>query len=280
MSPPESAPGALTGRHVVVTRPAAQAQPFCAMLESAGARVTRFPVIEIQGPNDPGQLAAVLGALEALDIAVFVSANAVQRVLPAVRALGPWPARLKIAAIGARTARELEAHGCRPDIVPESCFDSEALLDERALRDVQGRRVVIFRGDGGREHLAEALRSRGAEVIYAEAYRRAVPALDPAPLRRQLEAGAVDAVTVTSGESLRNLLTMIGPAGRAALLGTPLIAGAGRVAELARELGFRADVATADDPTDAAMFDAVVRLLGACQQRESPDSPARRPEPG
>jgi uroporphyrinogen-III synthase len=263
MSPRESASGTLTGRHLVVTRPAAQAEAFCAMLESAGARVTRFPVIEIQGPNDPGQLGAVLGALDDLDIAVFVSANAVQRVLPAVFARGPWPARVKIAAIGARTARELEAHGCAPDIVPESRFDSEALLEEPALRDIQGQRVVIFRGDGGREQLAETLRARGAEVIYAEAYRRALPALDPGPLRTQLEAGAVDAITLTSGESLRNLLTMVGPMGRDALLGTPLIVGAARVADLARELGFRAGVQTADDPTDAAMFRVVVRFLGA-----------------
>jgi uroporphyrinogen-III synthase len=263
MAPRDPSPGALAGRHLVVTRPAAQAQPFCALLESAGARVTRFPVIEIQGPNDPGQLGAVLGALDDLDIAVFVSANAVQRVLPTVLARGPWPARLKIAAIGARTAREIEAHACAPDIVPDARFDSEALLDEAALRGVQGKRVVIFRGAGGREHLADTLRARGAEVIYAEAYRRAVPALDPGPLRVQLQAAAIDAITVTSGESLRNLLTMVGPEGRDALLGTPLIVGAARVAELARELGFRAGIETADDPTDPAMFRAVVRLLGA-----------------
>lgn len=247
----------------MVTRPAAQAEPFCAMLESAGARVTRFPVIEIQAPNDPGRLGAVLGALDDLDIAVFVSANAVQRVLPAVLARGPWPARLKIAAIGARTARELVVHGCPSEIVPESRFDSEALLDEPALRDIQGKRVVIFRGDGGREHLAETLRARGAEVIYAEAYRRALPALDPRPLYAQLEAGVIDAITVTSGESLRNLLTMVGPTGRDALLRTPLIVGAARMAEQARESGFRAGVQTADDPTDAAMFRAVIRFLGA-----------------
>jgi uroporphyrinogen-III synthase len=44
----------------VVTRPEAQAGPFCAMLEQAGARVTRFPVIEIRGPIDPAPLRAVV----------------------------------------------------------------------------------------------------------------------------------------------------------------------------------------------------------------------------
>jgi uroporphyrinogen-III synthase len=244
-----------------VTRPAAQAERFCAMLAAAGARVSRFPVIEIQGPNDPGRLGAVLDALSDFDIAVFVSANAVQRVLPAALTRGAWPAQLRVAAIGARTALELQDHGRAADIVPGSRFDSEALLQEPALQDLTGRKVVIFRGDGGREHLAETLQERGAEVTYAEAYRRAIPDLDPEPLEAQLKAGAIDAVTVTSGESLHNLVAMVGPQGRRALLRTPLVVGATRVAERARELGFQGTVGTADDPTDAAMFRAVVALL-------------------
>jgi uroporphyrinogen-III synthase len=257
----ETSAGPLAGRHLVVTRPAAQAEPFCAMLAAAGARVSRFPVIEIQGPNDPGRLGAVLDALSDFDIAVFVSANAVQRVLPAALARGAWPAQLRVAAIGARTALELQDHGRAADIVPGSRFDSEALLQEPGLQDLTGRKVVIFRGDGGREHLAETLQERGAEVTYAEAYRRAIPDLDPEPLEAQLKAGAIDAVTVTSGESLHNLVAMVGPQWRRALLRTALVVGATRVAERARELGFQGTVGTADDPTDAAMFRAVVALL-------------------
>lgn len=231
------------------------------MLEQAGARVTRFPVIEIRGPNDPAPLQAVLERLSAFDVAVFVSANAVQRVVPEAITRGRWPRSLRVAAIGASTARALEACGLPPDIVPESRFDSEALLESDALQTVAGLRVVIFRGDGGREHLAEALRSRGAEVVYAEAYRRALPELDPLPLRAALQAGNVDAITVTSGESLQNLVTMVGADARGALLRTTLVVGAGRVADKARELGFLADVVTARDPTDAAMFEALVARL-------------------
>ena len=248
---------------MVVTRPEAQAGPFCKWLELAGARVTRFPAIEIRGPEDPGPLRTVMARLSGFDIAVFVSANAVQRVVPGVQSRGPWPRRLRIAAIGASTARTLEVLGLPPDIVPESRFDSEALLESDALQTVAGLRVVIFRGDGGREHLATTLRSRGAEVVYAEAYRRALPEIDREPLCTALQAGNVDTITVTSSESLQNLVTMVGTESREALRRTALVVGARRVAAKANELGWRASVVTAEDPTDAAMFRAVLAQFGS-----------------
>ncbi|MBS0001467.1 MAG: uroporphyrinogen-III synthase [Thioalkalivibrio sp.] len=253
----------LAGRHVVVTRPEAQAGTFCAMLEQAGARVTRFPVIEIRGPGDPSRLRAALQGLAGFDIAVFVSANAVRRVIPEALARGPWPPGLRVAAIGASTARELATQGLPPDIVPEDRFDSEALLEADALRAVAGVRVVIFRGDGGREHLAQTLRSRGAEVIHVEAYRRTLPEVDPRPLGNALGAGTVDAITVTSGEGLQNLVTMLGSTAGDALMHTPLVVGAGRVADRARALGFQGAIVTSEDPTDAAMFQAVVGCVGS-----------------
>lgn len=253
-------PGVLAGRHVVVTRPEAQANAFCAMLESAGASVTRFPVIEIQGPRDPAAFGAIIERLDRFDIAVFVSANAVRHAVPEALERGPWPTGLQVAAIGASTARALAERGLPADIVPATRFDSEALLEEPALQDMAGKNVVLFRGDGGREHLAETFRARGAKVLYAEAYRRALPTVDPAPLLTLLGTGTVDAITVTSGESLRNLMAMLGPSGRGAVTRTALIVGATRVADLARDLGFTGHIALADDPTDDSMYRALLAL--------------------
>lgn len=255
--------GSLTEQHWVVTRPEAQAGPFCEMLEQAGARVTRFPVIEIRAPHDPKPLRAILERLSTFDIAVFVSPNAVRRVVPDALDRGPWPRALRVAAIGASTARALKALGLPPNIVPENRFDSEALLESDALRAVVGLRVVIFRGDGGREHLATTLRSRGAEIIYAQAYRRVLPEIDRGPLRAALLAATVDAITVTSSESLQNLVHMVGFEAEQPLRNTALVVGAGRVADKARELGFRGEVVTAENPTDAAMFRAVIERFGA-----------------
>ena len=87
----------------------------------------------------------------------------------------------------------------------------------RSSREPQGKRVVVFRGDGGRELLADELTARGALVEYATCYRRARPGLDPAPLLAAWAARRVShAVTVTSSEGLRNLCEMVGRRGTGA----------------------------------------------------------------
>ncbi|WP_018871631.1 uroporphyrinogen-III synthase [Thioalkalivibrio sp. ALJ16] len=253
-------PEALAGLGILVTRPAAQAEPFCAGLAAAGAHVIRFPVLEILAPSDPTNLRAVLERLDTFDIAVFISPNAVQRVLNLALAEHDWPAGTRIAAIGNRTAQELKSFGRPADILPPRRFDSEALLAQEAMQDVAGKRVVIFRGDGGRELLGDTLKARGAEVTFAEAYRRGRPEGDTGELMYAFSRGQIDIITITSGEGLRNLYEMVGKLGRMWLRKTPLVVGSPRIAEIAQELGFKSAVETAEDPTDATMLAAVHRL--------------------
>src|SRR5204863_7288654 len=114
--------------------------------------------------------------------------------------------------------------------------DSEALLALPELQQVQGRRVVIFRGGTGRPLLGNALASRGARVEYADCYRRTLAKSDPAPLLAQWRHGGVQAITVSSSEGLDNFVTL---AGTAALEATPLFVPHERVAVRARERGAR-----------------------------------------
>lgn len=260
---------ALADRGVLVTRPAAQAEPFCEALEHEGARVIRFPVLEILAPSDPTNLRAVLAELDTFDIAVFISPNAVQRVMNLALAEREWPAGTTIAAIGNRTAQELRSFGRAPDIAPPRRFDSEALLAEPAMQDVSGKQVVIFRGDGGRELLGDTLHERGANVTFAEAYRRGRPEGDTGDLMYAFSRGQVDLITITSGEGLRNLYEMVGKLGRMWLRKTPLVVGSERIAEIAQELGFKSAVETAEDPTDAAMLAAARRLAARLGDGES-----------
>lgn len=249
----------LAGLRVLVTRPAHQAEPFCALLERAGAEPVRFPVLAIVPSPRAGDLAGLAGHLERYDLAIFISANAVQQGLGPLLRGRAWPAGTAIAAVGRSTATALAEHGLPVALVPEAGFNSEALLAMPALRDMAGRRVLIVRGEGGRETLAETLRGRGARVEYAEVYRRVLPEVGEAALRDAWRAGGIDAVAVTSVESLRNLWQLAGPDARPLLQAAPLILASGRIAETARELGCRGPLEVAEDATDAAMLAALQR---------------------
>jgi uroporphyrinogen-III synthase len=249
--------GALAGLGVLVTRPAHQAESLCALIEQQGGRAYRFPVLEILDPLDPGPLQAVATQLDAYDWAIFVSVNAVDRALDSILAVRDWPADTRIAVIGRSSAQALQRHGLDADLYPEHQFDSEALLALPAMQRVKGQRVVIFRGDGGREYLAETLRQGGAQVDYIEAYRRARPAVEPAALLAQWQRGSIDIVVVTSAESLKNLDAMIGEAGSELLRRTQLLLVSERQIPLAQHMGFELQPLIADNATDASVVQAL-----------------------
>lgn len=251
----------LAGRHVVVTRPAGQAAHFATALGEAGAIPVLYPVLEIRDIED---LAPVLDAairLDSYDLAVFVSPNAIEKALALILPRRPWPAALRVAALGKSSERELARHDIHDVISPPLRFDSEALLELAELTDVQGKRVVIFRGDGGREVLGDTLKARGATVEYVTCYRRERPQLDPAPLLKLWEQGQLDAVTLTSSEGLRNFHDMIGRLGQAWLKKTPAFVPHLRIAEQAKALGLTKVIPT--EPGDDGLMAGLMQYFAS-----------------
>jgi uroporphyrinogen-III synthase len=239
---------ALAGKRVVVTRPRELAQGLAALIAQAGGEPLLFPTIEVRDAENAAPARALLARLHEFDLAVFVSPSAVRKAFE-LAAGREWPARLRVAAVGAGTRRELESRGLRRVIAPAGQADSEALLALPELADA--RRVAIFRGAGGREWLGEALAARGARVEYAECYRRVRPPAAPPP------EGRIDAVCVSSGEALVNLAAMLGSE---RLAGTPVFVSHPRVAAQAAELGLRHPVLAG--PGDADMLAALVAYFG------------------
>ena len=241
------ATGPLAGRTIVVTRPQAQAAPLAEAIAAAGGKPLIFPLLEISPATDPQPLIEAVARLDSYSLAVFISPNAVDYALPAIFARGAWPASLKPAAVGLGTAKALAAQGVFGCVVPSERFDSEALLElpEMAAESVNGRRVAIFRGDGGRELLADTLRQRGATVDCITCYRRSGPSAGVLPLLAAWRAGQLDALTVSSSEGLRYLVEQLDAEGRALLQNTPLFVPHARIAENARALGLSNIILTA-----------------------------------
>lgn len=238
---PQARALSLSGRHIVVTRPAGQARALADAITAEGGTPVLFPVLAIFDTEDLQPLLNMAARLDAFDLAIFISPNAVNKALDVIAAHREWPAHLRIATMGNSSERELQRFGFRDVIAPRGRFDSEALLElpPFAPEQVSGKRVVIFRGDGGRELLGDTLRSRGASVEYIECYRRGKPDLDAAPLLGLWARNELDAITVTSSEGLRNLFDIVGRQGQAWLKKTPLFVPHARIAEEAQRLGLQ-----------------------------------------
>jgi uroporphyrinogen-III synthase len=251
---PSSAP--LAGRRVAVTRPEGQAAGLAQGIRAAGGEPLLIPAIEIRELEDLRPFQAIADRLGSFDVAIFVSRNAVRKALAMLRARRggrPWPARLAVATVGQGSREALEAEGFSGVIAPNAQSDSEALLALPELGAVNGKRVVIFRGDGGRRLLGDVLAKRGAVVEFAACYRRVRPeaGLPPAFWPR-----GVDAVTLSSAEGLENFLYMLGEGGAQRLAQTPFFVPHRRIAEEAARRGL-ARVLVAG-PRDAEMVAALV----------------------
>lgn len=256
----------LRGKNIVVTRPVHQARELAALIRAAGGNPILFPVLEIRDVEDLKPLLALIERLDEFDLAIFVSPNAVTKAMNLITARRALPAKLALVAIGRGSVKELGRFGATEVISPARRFDSEALLELPALQDVSGKRVVIFRGDGGRELLGDTLQARGALVEYAECYRRGTPDLDAAPLLKAWARNELHAITVTSSEGLHNLIEMIGSLGRTRLRKTPLFAPHARIAEVARGLGLATVIVTeaGDEGLIAGLIEFFATQSSAC----------------
>jgi uroporphyrinogen-III synthase len=246
----------LQGRRIAVTRPAAQAGTLARMIAEHGGEAVLFPLLEIGPADDPAPLQRAIAQLDDYAIAVFISPNAVDYAVPPILARRAWPATLQAAAIGPGSAAQLAARGIGPVIAPSARFDSEALLELLPFQAqaVAGRKVLILRGNGGRELLAETLRQRGAQVDAVSCYHRS-PQADASALVSLLRNRRLDALTISSSEGLRKLLAMLDTDGCERLRRTPLFVAHRRIAEVAAELGLPRVILTA--PADAGIIEGL-----------------------
>lgn len=256
----------LAGIGVLVTRPREQAQRLAGLVAQAGGVPVLFPALEIQPPGDTGALNQLIDRLDEFQWAVFISPTAVDKAMNLVRARRPWPEQLRIAAVGKGSARALRQFGFQHVLVPERGADSEALLELPEMKAVAGSKLVIFRGEGGRELLGKTLAERGAAVTFAECYRRSAPNLDVAPLLQCWARGGVGAVTVTSRETLHNLFDLVGKLGQQWLRKTPLFTIHERIAAAARELGVSQAIVAG--PDDEALVQGLIDWFNAGKQHE------------
>ncbi len=237
----------LSDLKVLVTRPAGQARTLCDGIEQAGAQAIAFPVIEIV-PIVTSTWA--IASLPTPNIIIFVSRNAVMHFVAGWQ--GELPSEVKLIAVGAGTAAEMQAAGLRVDSQPEM-ENSEGLLSLLSLDQLDNKSIWIVRGEGGRAHLASRLHALGATVVYLEVYQRVLGNASPA--QRTLAATANCAV-VTSVAGLDNMGVLLAEALHMHQQ-QPLIVISDRIARHAVQCGFKQVIVSA-----GASDDMIIAALG------------------
>lgn len=253
MTPPAAPPE--RAARVVITRPLAQAGALAARVRELGYQPVLLPLLEILPLSDPSALYQAMTNMVQSRYAMvaFVSPNAIDAALAACRSLPGWrgwPCNVALAIMGEGSRACLAGHGitaCNATIfAPHDAerTDSSTLLAALDLVQLAGQRVLLVRGDGGRELLADGLRGAGVEVEQVTAYRRTMPVLDAARQAQLLDLLNTESRwIITSSEALRNLLHWVQQLPDTTLVAKmqrqPLLLPHVRIAESAQALGFK-----------------------------------------
>ena len=204
---------------VLVTRAAGQASALAEELRRLGAEPVIVPILDIVSPDSFEELDAALAQLASFDWLLFTSANAVQALWARAdrKNITLNFAGIKIAAIGAATARAVESIGQPVDMMPQAAVAesmAKALIPFARRPNGSPNRFLLVRAQNGREHLPEVLREAGADVTIAPAYKTQVPAEGAVALREYFEhsAGPPDVLTVTSSSAAKNFFALLASA--------------------------------------------------------------------
>ena len=279
---------------LVVTRPSGQASALTEALQAAIAsivashlkqdwqapQIMALPLLTIVPKSDTLVAAAIRTAMQTADLAVFVSPNAIECTM---RLLGDdWQSiaqrPIPIGVVGQSSYHALERHGIgteaklpTPIWMPgnPAQWDSEGLWDAIQSRfpSWAGRRVVVFRGDGGREWLADQLQSVGAQVEAIAVYSR-IPLSESSPQwEKVLNANTDDALWIlTSSEAVRHLGAVLEQQGRQDYLaGASALCPHHNIARSAKEIGFATVLECHSG--DAALVSATMSWLEAASKK-------------
>lgn len=197
-----------------LTRPVGQARNLTKLLEAQGAKVFHLPLMEIEALPQDKKTDKKIKKLNKYDMAFFVSTNAAQFGMELIEThFSSLPKDVQYFSPGATTASILQSYGLEV-AYPEKAMSTEALLILPEIRKIlqakskHKKRAVVFRGSGGRELLANALRSKGVDVDYIELYKRILPEYKKSYLKDILKSKKPDGIVFSSAEAIYNFTVL------------------------------------------------------------------------
>jgi uroporphyrinogen-III synthase len=244
----------LTGEIILNTRPIHQQEELSLRLSSRGASVVSLASIEIAEAETSEFLNNLETHLPRYDILLFVSRNAVSGFLGFLGDLKLSTTQI-IGVIGEGTYRSVKSAAalCHQPIIEAFPYNSEGLLAAEALQSVNNKKILIIRGQQGRNLLGDELRRRGGRVDYCEVYQRRAPS-DTAEKLAQVCSDKFPTIAVfTSNEGLQNIFKAVDADQRNQLLQIPWLLISERMRESSINLGHNNSIIIADIASDAGI---------------------------
>ncbi|MDR9825284.1 uroporphyrinogen-III synthase [Vibrio sp. FNV 38] len=223
---------------VLITRPDEPGRILTEQLNLMGIPAHHFPLISITAPPTNSGLES---ALLAANIIIAVSQYAVSFTQQIVKS---WPNTCQYFAIGSKTAQTLKQVTQNKVYTPR-IHDSEHLLQLEQLNEsqIKNLKIVILRGNGGRDLIYEQLTRRGAHVEYREVYQRKNIQFDSKSTITKWQDKLIQHIVITSSEQLNHLLSMC-EEHKSWLLKCCLYVPSQRIASQAQAFGFNQIVCT------------------------------------
>ncbi len=245
----------LRGQVIVNTRPAHQQAELTQMLEHEGANVLSFAAIDIKPVEIGPEQRALAQSIHDFDILLFVSRNAVEgafrfidyRRMHASTCFGVIGSATRTALSKALSGSRFNLEDC---LLAGEPYSSETLLQAQALQRVEGKRILILRGQHGRNLLGDELIRRGAAVEYAGVYWRAAPEEVTQTFNHLIAKAFPTLVVITSAEGMNNLVKIVDESSARALCQVPWLLISERMRESALKLGHNAAVLIARNASD------------------------------
>lgn len=221
---------------ILLTRPQGRNQLMVEALLARGVAHFVTPLLQVEATQEQQQ-GHGMALMQHADIIIFISTNAVKFSAQAIKQT--WPREAQFYAVGEATQNALAQLGVSAQEAPQDCQQTEGLLTLPQLQSLSNKKIVIVRGVGGRETLANELTLRGADVSYWEVYRRACPTLTSTSNAQVWQQAKIDTIVITSGEILDNLIKLVPKELFAWLRACHIIVPSSRVQEQAIANGFQ-----------------------------------------
>ena len=253
----------LNNKRVLITRPNEQAEYLSGLITSHGGISVRFPTVEIQPLDKTNELMKCFDEISSYDFIIFISRNAAKIAIEKFFKNFDLIKNIQLVAIGPSTAKILSSSNLENIIFPHNNVDSEGLLnlEEMQSNNIFEKKILIIRGVGGRELLAENLKQRGGNVNCIEIYERKLPEYGEREIKEAWYDNNPDAVVVTSNEVVNNLVVLLKNDTKK-LFSTPLVTMSERIADYAKQKGFVSKIFVAKEKNDDGILTGLIELFG------------------